>query len=80
MRVYLVWLLVVGFVSGWLAGQLTKGRGFSLVGNIVLGVCGALVGGFLLRQVGIYAFGTLGTIIVATIGSIVLIALARAIR
>jgi uncharacterized membrane protein YeaQ/YmgE (transglycosylase-associated protein family) len=71
--VYIVWFLLVGLVAGWLAGKITKGSGFGLLGDIVIGVIGAFVGGFLFRLVGISAGGTVGSVIVATIGAIVLV-------
>jgi len=43
---YVVWFLLIGLVAGWLAGKITKGAGFGLVGDIVVGVIGAFVGGF----------------------------------
>ncbi len=70
---HLVWFLLVGLVAGWLAGKLTKGSGYGVVGDIVVGVIGAFVGGFLFRLVGITAYSTIGSIIVATIGAIVLV-------
>ncbi len=76
---YLVWFLLVGLVAGWLAGRLTRGSGFGVVGDIVLGVVGAFVGGFLFRLVGFSAHSTLASIIVATVGAVVLVLLARAI-
>jgi uncharacterized membrane protein YeaQ/YmgE (transglycosylase-associated protein family) len=42
-----LWFLLIGLAAGWLAGQLTKGGGFGLVGDLVVGVVGALLGGFL---------------------------------
>jgi uncharacterized membrane protein YeaQ/YmgE (transglycosylase-associated protein family) len=78
--VHLVWFLLVGLVAGWLAGKLTKGSGYGVVGDIVIGVLGAFVGGFLFRLVGISAYGTIGSIIVATIGAIVLIWVARMLK
>jgi uncharacterized membrane protein YeaQ/YmgE (transglycosylase-associated protein family) len=77
---YLIWFLLVGLVAGWLAGKLTRGAGFGVVGDIVLGVIGAFVGGFLFRFVGISAYGTIGSIIVATIGAVVLVILVRMIK
>lgn len=70
---HLVWFLLVGLVAGWLAGKLTKGSGYGVVGDVVIGVLGAFVGGFLFRLVGISAYGTIGSVIVATIGAIVLV-------
>jgi uncharacterized membrane protein YeaQ/YmgE (transglycosylase-associated protein family) len=78
--VHLVWFLLVGLVAGWLAGKLTKGSGYGVVGDIVIGVLGAFVGGFLFRLVGIGAYGTIGSIIVATIGAIVLIWVVRMLK
>lgn len=72
------WVLV-GIVAGWLAGQITKGSGFGLLGNLLLGLVGAVVGGWLYGLVESPAepSGLVGSIIVATIGAIVLIVLVR---
>jgi uncharacterized membrane protein YeaQ/YmgE (transglycosylase-associated protein family) len=78
--VELIWILLVGLVAGWLAGKLTKGSGFGVVGDIVMGVIGAFIGGFLFRQIGISAGGTLGSIVVATIGAVVLVLVVRTIK
>ncbi len=77
---HLLWFLLVGLIAGWLAGKLTKGSGYGVVGDIVIGVIGAFVGGFLFRLVGLSAGGTIGSIIVATIGAIVLVWVVRAIK
>jgi uncharacterized membrane protein YeaQ/YmgE (transglycosylase-associated protein family) len=77
----IVWFILVGLVAGWLAGQLMKGGGFGVIGDIVVGIIGALIGGLLFSSLGISAGGgLLGAIIVATIGAIVLIFLLRIIR
>jgi uncharacterized membrane protein YeaQ/YmgE (transglycosylase-associated protein family) len=77
----IVWFILVGLVAGWLAGQLMKGGGFGVIGDIVVGIIGALVGGLLFSSLGISAGGgLLGAIIVATIGAVVLIFLLRLIR
>jgi len=76
-----VWFILIGLAAGWLAGQLMKGGGFGIVGNIIVGVIGALVGGFLFRFFGVSAGGgLLGALIVATIGAIVLLFLLRLIK
>jgi uncharacterized membrane protein YeaQ/YmgE (transglycosylase-associated protein family) len=77
---HLIWFLLVGLVAGWLAGKLTKGSGYGVIGDIVIGVIGAYLGGFLFRFIGVQAGGTIGSIIVATIGAVVLVLLVRAIR
>jgi uncharacterized membrane protein YeaQ/YmgE (transglycosylase-associated protein family) len=70
----LVYFLVIGVVAGWLAGQLSKGGGFGLVGNLVVGVLGAIVGGFLFSFLPIPTGGIIGSIITATVGAVVLLA------
>ena len=70
----LVWILVVGAVAGWLAGQIMKGRGFGVIGNIVVGIVGAFVGNWLLTTLGVsLGSGLLGSILSALIGAIVLL-------
>lgn len=73
----MLWFLIVGLVAGWLAGQISKGSGFGLVGDLVVGVIGAFLGGFLFNLIGINAYGTIGSIIVATIGAIVFLWILR---
>ena len=77
---HLLWFLLIGLAAGWLAGQIMKGGGYGLVGDLIVGVIGALLGGFLFRLVGLAAYGLLGSLVTATVGAIVLIALLRGIR
>ncbi|MHC1713298.1 MAG: GlsB/YeaQ/YmgE family stress response membrane protein [Solidesulfovibrio sp.] len=76
----LLWFLLVGLIAGWLAGVLVKGGGFGVVGDIAVGIIGAVIGGFLFSAVGIGVGGFLGSIIVATVGAVILIFLLRLIR
>jgi len=77
----LIWFIMVGLAAGWLAGQLMKGGGFGVVGDIVVGVIGALLGGVLFRTLGVSAGGgLLGSLIVATIGAVILLFLLRLIK
>jgi len=70
----LLWFILIGLAAGWLAGQLMRGGGFGLVGDIVVGVIGALLGGFLFSTFGVSTGGgLLGSLIVATIGAVVLL-------
>jgi len=69
--------IVVGAIAGWLAGQLTRGSGFGLIGNIIVGIVGALVGGWLAGAVfkvknAISVFN-LRTIVVAFLGAVVVL-------
>lgn len=75
--------LLVGLIAGWLAGVIVQGYGLGLVGNLVVGVLGAFIGGWLLPRIGVgHLTGTplLDAIIVATIGAIVLLVLLSLVR
>jgi len=74
---HIFWFLLIGLAAGWLAGQIMGGGGFGLVGDLVVGVIGALLGGFLFDLFGLHAIGLLGNLVMATVGAIVLIALLR---
>jgi uncharacterized membrane protein YeaQ/YmgE (transglycosylase-associated protein family) len=72
--------IVIGAIAGWLAGLLVKGYGFGLVGNIVVGIVGAAVAGFLASQLHLYTESTVGNIIAATIGAVILLLLVGLVR
>ena len=76
----LFWFVLIGLAAGWLAGQLTKGSGFGLIGDLVVGVIGALLGGLLFGLLGIAATSLLGSLVTATVGAVVLLALLRFVR
>jgi len=74
-------ILIIGAVAGWLAGQIVRGMGFGLIGNIVVGIVGAFIAGWLLPRIGIViGGGTVGSIINATIGAVVLLVIIGLIR
>jgi uncharacterized membrane protein YeaQ/YmgE (transglycosylase-associated protein family) len=75
-----VWFLLIGLAAGWLAGQIMKGGGFGLLGDLVVGVIGAMLGGFLFRLLGLTASGLIGELVTATVGAIVLLLILRAIK
>ncbi len=70
----LISFLAVGLIAGWLAGQIMKGKGFGLLGNIIVGVIGAVLGGLLFSLLGLSATGTIGSLVTATVGAVVLLA------
>jgi len=75
-----LWFVLIGLCAGWLAGQITKGSGFGLVGDLIVGVLGAILGSFAFGLVGLAAYGLLGKLIVATGGAILLLVLLRLVR
>ena len=77
----LVAMAAVGLVAGWLAGMLMGGGGYGMLGDIVIGVLGALLGRFLFGSFGVVVGdGWLGAIAVATLGAVVLIVLLRLVK
>lgn len=70
----IVSLIVVGAIAGWLAGLIMQGRGFGIVGNIAVGIVGALIGTFALGQLGIVIGGTwVSAIVNSVIGAVILL-------
>ena len=68
----LVLWVIIGAIAGWLAGKIVKGGGFGLIGNIVIGIIGSLLGGFLLG--GLFSsLGIVGSLLTAVIGAVILL-------
>ena len=73
-------IIVVGLVAGWLAGQVMRGSGFGLVGDLIVGLLGALIGDWLLPRLNIHlGVGIVSLIANAFIGAIVLLLILRLI-
>ena len=76
----LIWL-VIGAIAGWLAGQLISGGGFGLIGDIVVGIVGSVIAGYLLPLIGIHiGTGFIRAAISAFIGACVLLAIVRLVK
>ena len=70
----LLWTTIIGIVAGFLAGKVVKGKGFGLIFNLLIGVGGAILGGWIFGQLGIsIGTGLISTLITAFIGAIVLL-------
>ena len=69
----IVYFLIIGLIAGWLAGQIFKGKGFGLVGNLVIGCVGAILGGWLFGVLGFATSGLIGTLIAALVGALILL-------
>jgi uncharacterized membrane protein YeaQ/YmgE (transglycosylase-associated protein family) len=67
----LVMFLVIGGLAGWSAGLISKGSGFGVVGNVIVGIVGAFIGGFCFGLLGIAAYSFLGRFIFAVVGALV---------
>ena len=66
-----------GGSSGWLSGKITHGGGFGLLADLFLGLVGAVIGGWIFRQLGIYTYGFIASLAAATVGALVLVAAGR---
>jgi uncharacterized membrane protein YeaQ/YmgE (transglycosylase-associated protein family) len=76
----IIWL-IVGAIAGWAAGQVVRGGGFGLIGDIVVGIVGAFIAGFLLPRLGIMiGGGIIAQIINAFIGAVILLLIIRLIK
>ena len=76
----ILWCILIGIAAGWLAGQIMKGGGYGLIGDLVVGLIGGLIGGWLFGEFGIVGIGLLGQLIVATVGAIIFVAILRLIK
>jgi len=70
--------IIIGLIAGWLAGTIARGRGFGCFVNILLGMVGAVLGGWIFTKLGIYSSGGwLYSLAAATVGAVVLVTIAR---
>jgi len=76
----LLLFLVIGLVAGWLASRVMRAGPFGLVGDLIVGLLGSFVGGWLFGQLGITAGGVLGSLVTAFVGAIVLLYVFRLLK
>jgi len=73
--------LIIGAIAGWLAGKIVRGAGFGLIGNIVIGILGALLASWLLPQLGVSLGGSaFRDIVNATIGAVIILVILSLVR
>jgi uncharacterized membrane protein YeaQ/YmgE (transglycosylase-associated protein family) len=77
----IIWFLIIGALAGWLAGILTKGKGFGILGNMIVGVVGAMIGGHIFHFVGVtVGSGSWSSLVTALVGALVLLFIINLIR
>jgi uncharacterized membrane protein YeaQ/YmgE (transglycosylase-associated protein family) len=76
----LIWWIIVGLIAGWAAGKIMKGRGYGVIADIVLGMLGGIIGGWVVGLLDIGGGGLIWSILVSILGAVILIWLARLIR
>ena len=75
-RGFIAWV-IIGLLAGWIAGVITRGHGFGCLVNIILGLVGAVIGGWIFTRLGIPAWGFWASLAAATVGAVVLVAIGR---
>ena len=84
---FFLWYLLIGLVAGWLANLIVKGRGSGLIVNLVVGIVGGglgdvykrQLGGWIFSLFGLFAVGTIGSIVTSVVGAIVLLWIVAAV-
>lgn len=76
----ILWFLLIGLISGWFAAQIMKGGGYGIVGDVIIGISGSFIGGYLFLFLDITTYGTVGSIVMAVVGAVVLIGLLRVLK
>ena len=74
---YLIWEIAIGILAGFLAGKIMRGKGYGVLMDLLLGLVGAVVGGFVFRLLGLHGYGLVGQLVIATAGAVMLIWLVR---
>ena len=74
---YLIWEICIGILAGFLAGKIMRGKGYGVLIDLLLGLVGAVVGGFVFGLIGLVAYGLVGRLAIATAGAVMLIWLVR---
>jgi uncharacterized membrane protein YeaQ/YmgE (transglycosylase-associated protein family) len=78
---YVLWWIIVGLIAGWATGKIMRGAGYGVLLDTGLGMVGAVVGGMILRSLGLYASeGLVPTILVAILGAVVVVIAVRLLR
>jgi len=77
---HLLIFLAIGVLAGFLAGKIMKGKGFGLVGDLIVGVIGAFIGVWLLGLLNISSAGIIGLLIAAIIGALILLYVIRLVK
>jgi uncharacterized membrane protein YeaQ/YmgE (transglycosylase-associated protein family) len=71
----LLYFIVIGALAGWVGGKLTKGESFGLLGNIIVGIVGGVLGGWIFEKLGIMKENLLYSLAAAVVGSVVFLLL-----
>lgn len=68
-----IWYIIIGIISGFIAGKIMRGGGFGFIINLLVGIVGGVLGGWVFGLLGIAAGGILGSLITSVIGAVLLL-------
>ena len=68
-----IWYIIIGIVAGFLAGKIMRGGGFGRIINLLLGILGGVLGGWVFALFGLAASGLIGSLITSTVGAVLVL-------
>ena len=77
---YLLWEILIGILAGFIASKLVSGSGMGILLDLVVGVVGAILGGWIFGLLGLAAYGLIGQLVMAVVGAVVLLLIVKAIK
>jgi uncharacterized membrane protein YeaQ/YmgE (transglycosylase-associated protein family) len=77
---WLLWTVLIGIIAGFLAGKIVKGHGMGTLMDLLVGIVGSVLGGWIFTLLGLAAYGLIGQLVMATVGAVVLLLIVRAIK
>ena len=77
---WLLWTIIIGILAGFIAGKIVKGHGMGALMDLLVGIVGSVLGGWIFTLLGLAAYGLIGQLVMATVGAVVLLLIVRAIK
>jgi len=77
---WLLWTIIIGILAGFIAGKIVKGHGTGTLMDLLIGIVGSVLGGWIFTLLGLAAYGLIGQLVMATVGAVVLLLIVRAIK
>jgi uncharacterized membrane protein YeaQ/YmgE (transglycosylase-associated protein family) len=77
---WLIWTIILGILAGFIASKLVSGSGMGVLMDLVVGIVGSVLGGWIFTLLGLGAYGLIGQLVMAVVGAVVLLLLVRAIK
>jgi len=77
---WLLWTVIIGILAGFIAGKIVKGHSMGTLMDLLVGIAGSILGGWIFTLLGLAAYGLVGQLVMATVGAVVLLLIVRAIK